>query len=421
LPTRPYVLISCAMSVDGRIDDVSPDRLILSCPADLDRVDELRASCDAILVGANTVRRDDPRLLVRSPERRAARVAAGKPAYPLRVTVTATGDLDPGARLFDPPGPPGPPSPPDLQGMPGAPGPPGTPGTPGPAGTPGTPGTRGRPDVATTAGGEPLVYCASPAVPAARARLGNRAVVIDAGDPVSVPFMLADLAERGVARVLLEGGSHLLREFLTGGLADELHLAVAPFFVGEAQAPAFALPGPYPSGPDHPMTLAGVRRLGDMVVTSYLLGPGGADRRFLRAAIELSRRCPPSDTAFSVGAVIVAEDGEVLATGYSREQEAHDHAEEAALRKVGWDGPRLKTATLYSSLVPCGARASRPVTCVQHIIAAGIPRVVFAWDEPPIFTEGRGAAQLRAAGVTVVELADLADVASAVNTRLLPR
>src|SRR5579875_3968636 len=152
------------MSVDGRIDDVSPDRLILSGPADLDRVDELRASCDAILVGANTVRRDDPRLLVRSPERRAARVAAGNPAYPLRVTVTATGDLDPGARLFGPPGPPGPPGFPALPGAPGTPGPPGTPGTPGPPGTPGTPGTPGargtrdRPDVATTAGGEPLVY-----------------------------------------------------------------------------------------------------------------------------------------------------------------------------------------------------------------------------------------------------------------------
>ena len=70
LPTRPYVLISCAMSADGRIDDTSPVRLLLSGPDDLDRVDELRASADAILVGANTVRRDNPRLLIRSPRRR---------------------------------------------------------------------------------------------------------------------------------------------------------------------------------------------------------------------------------------------------------------------------------------------------------------------------------------------------------------
>ena len=381
LPTRPYVLISCAMSVDGRIDDTGPARLLLSGPDDLDRVDELRASADAILVGANTVRRDNPRLLIRSPRLRAARAAAGRPEHPLRVTVTTTGDLDPAARFFAPPPQAGGPAP-------------------------------------LRAGGARLVYCASPAVPAAVARVGDRAVVVDAGDPPSLSFLLADLAERAVARVLLEGGSVLLRDFLAQNLADELHLAVAPFFVGEAAAPPFALPGAYPADSGHPMTLAGVQRLGGVVAMRYLLGPGGTDARFLRAAIELSRQCPPSDTAFAVGAVIVAADGEIIATGFSREQQPKDHAEEVALRKAD-DDPRLPSATIYSSLVPCGARASRPVTCVQHILAAGIPRVVFAWDEPPIFTEGRGAAQLRAAGLTVVQIPGLAPAARAVNARVL--
>jgi pyrimidine deaminase RibD-like protein len=68
--------------------------------------------------------------------------------------------------------------------------------------------------------------------------------------------------------------------------------------------------------------------------------------------------------------------------------------------------------------VPCGARASRPVTCVQHIVAAGIPRVVFAWREPRLFTDGEGAEQLRAAGLTVVELPELADRARSVNAHL---
>jgi 5-amino-6-(5-phosphoribosylamino)uracil reductase len=372
------------MSVDGRIDDTSPVRLVLSGEADLDRVDELRASCDAIIVGANTVRRDDPRLLIRSPRRQAARLAAGKPAHPLRVTLTASGNLDPYARFFT------------------------QPASPGPVGA-----------EPVLVGGTPFVYAASPVFPAAVARLGERAEVMDAGDPASVSFMLTDLAERQVVRVLAEGGSHLIRELLTEGLADELHLAVAPFFVGDASAPPFALPGPYPAGQRDPMTLAGVQRVGDMVVMRYLLGPGGADGRFLRAAIELSRQCPPSETAFSVGAVIVAADGDIMATGYSREQEPHDHAEEVALRKVGRDDPRLATATIYSSLVPCGARASRPLTCVQHIIAAGIPRVVFAWREPPVFTAGEGAEQLRAAGVTVVELPEYADAAREVNAPLL--
>ena len=65
---RPTVLLSAAMSVDGCIDDATPQRLLLSDDADLDRVDAVRASVDAILVGATTVRRDDPRLLVRSQD-----------------------------------------------------------------------------------------------------------------------------------------------------------------------------------------------------------------------------------------------------------------------------------------------------------------------------------------------------------------
>jgi pyrimidine deaminase RibD-like protein len=166
------------------------------------------------------------------------------------------------------------------------------------------------------------------------------------------------------------------------------------------------------------MTLAEVQRLDDVVLHRYLLGPGGPDHRFLAWAVELSRLSPPSESAFSVGAVIVAQDGEVLSTGFSREQEDHDHAEEVALRKLGPD-PRLRQATIYSSLVPCGARASRPVTCVQHILAAGIPRVVFAWNEPPVFTAGDGAAQLRAAGVDLTELPDLGLPARSVNAHLL--
>jgi len=102
---RPYVLLSCAISADGYLDDASPHRLILSGPADLDRVDEVRAGCDAILVGAGTVRADDPRLLVRDPRRRARRAARGLPEHPARVTLTASGDLAPNAWSTAPPRP----------------------------------------------------------------------------------------------------------------------------------------------------------------------------------------------------------------------------------------------------------------------------------------------------------------------------
>lgn len=142
------------------------------------------------------------------------------------------------------------------------------------------------------------------------------------------------------------------------------------------------------------------------------------DARWMLQAIEQTKQCPPSTTAFSVGAVIVGADGQVLATGYSRENDPHDHAEEAALGKLTGH-PGLKTATIYTSLEPCSKRASRPVTCTQHILAAGIPRVVFAWREPLLFVDCDGAEQLRTAGVEVVQLDQLAAEARAANAHLL--
>ena len=338
---RPYVLLSCAISADGYLDDASPERLILSGAADLDRVDEVRAGCDAILVGAGTIRRDNPRLRVRDPARRAARAARGLPEQPLRVTLSTSGDLDREAEFFTHPSP-------------------------------------------------HLVY-----------------------RDQSLEAVLDDLGERNIKRLMVEGGATVLGQFLARDLANELHLAVAPFFVADPRAPRLNVTEAHGR-----MTLVDVRRLQDVVVSRYLLGEGGTDQRFLRWAIELARLCPPSGTAFSVGAVIVSDAGEVLSTGYSREQEDRDHAEEVALRKLGFEDPRLRRATIYSSLVPCAARASRPVTCVQHILNAGIPRVVYAWREPPLFAAGDGAERLRAAGLTVTEISALADLARSVNAHL---
>jgi diaminohydroxyphosphoribosylaminopyrimidine deaminase/5-amino-6-(5-phosphoribosylamino)uracil reductase len=145
-----------------------------------------------------------------------------------------------------------------------------------------------------------------------------------------------------------------------------------------------------------------------------------ADLRWLREAIELSRRSPPSETAFSVGAVLVSDAGQVIATGYSRELDPKDHAEEVALARAA-DDPRLARATLYSSLEPCLSRASRPRSCAELIVAAGVPRVVIAWLEPPLFTAGGGAARLRSAGVTVDEIPWLAELARSANAHLVPQ
>jgi len=207
---RPHVILSCAMSLDGYIDDASDRRLILSGPADLDRVDALRASCDAILVGAGTIRADNPRLLVRKPERRTARAAAGRPEHPTKVTLTTTGDLDPTAAFF------------------------------------------------TAGSGAKLVYVPSSAI-ASRIPAAATAVVAAGLDAV-----LADLASRGVGRLLVEGGAAMHTAFLSNGRADELSLAIAPILVGGGTR--FVEPAEFPSGR---LRLLGVEVVGDMAVLSY--------------------------------------------------------------------------------------------------------------------------------------------------------
>jgi 5-amino-6-(5-phosphoribosylamino)uracil reductase len=215
------------MSVDGYIDDAGPERLRLSNTADFDRVDAVRASCDAIMVGAGTVRNDDPKLLVRSPSRRARRQERGVPAEPAKITLTNRGDLDPDARFF------------------------------------------------TTGEAPKLVYCASPVVPALTDRLDGRAEVVDAGDPVSLPAALADLKGRGIRRLMVEGGGSVHTQFLVSGLADELQLVVAPFFVGDPAAPRFVQPGLFPQNPKRPMRLAETTRIGDVVLLRYLIRTEG--------------------------------------------------------------------------------------------------------------------------------------------------
>ena len=220
---RPYTLLSCGISIDGYLDRGNGERLILSNEADLDRVDDVRAGCDAILVGAATIRHDNPRLLVRKPARVERREARGLRRTPIKVTLTRCADLDPCADFF------------------------------------------------ATGDSEKLVYCASDAVLAARRRLGQVATVLDGGLPVDVRRMSEDLRGRGVRRLMVEGGGSVHTQFLTADLADELQLVVAPFFVGDSRASRFVGDGRFPFNPGRRARLAEVRPIGDVVLLRYAL------------------------------------------------------------------------------------------------------------------------------------------------------
>jgi 5-amino-6-(5-phosphoribosylamino)uracil reductase len=70
---------------------------------------------------------------------------------------------------------------------------------------------------------------------------------------------------------MVEGGGSVHTQFLTSGLADELHLVVAPFFIGDSRARRFVDDGRFPWDPDRPARLAEVRRIGDVVLLRYAL------------------------------------------------------------------------------------------------------------------------------------------------------
>jgi 5-amino-6-(5-phosphoribosylamino)uracil reductase len=228
---RPYTLLSCGISIDGYLDSAEVKRLPLSNDADLDRVDAVRAGCDAILVGAATVRNDNPRLLVRSPARQRARAARGLPPAPVKVTVTASGVLDPCSEFF-------------------------------------------------TAGHvQKLVYAASPVAADVRGRLGAVAQVVDAGRRPCLRHMSEDLYGRGVRRLMVEGGGSILTQFLTADLADELQLVVAPFFVGDSRARRFVSDGQFPYHARRRAELAETRQIGDVVLLRYALSARFCEER----------------------------------------------------------------------------------------------------------------------------------------------
>ena len=219
----PYVTLSCCVSLDGYLDTARPPKLTLSNAADFDRVDEVRAQNDVILVGARTVRRDDPRLLVRSGERQDRREASGRSRTPWKATVTLSGDLDPTARFF-------------------------------------------------TLGDTPkLVYCPRDAAPGLRRRLGGLATVVALGDELRMADLLTDLGERGVQRLMVEGGGTTITEFLVDELVDELQVAIAPFFVGDPAAPRFVGAGDFPWTSDRRARLAEAQPIGDVVLLRYAL------------------------------------------------------------------------------------------------------------------------------------------------------
>ena len=216
--------LSAACSIDGYMDDTSQQPLVLSSDEDLLDIQRERAQCDAILVGAGTVRADNPRLSVREPQLVAERVRNGLSPQPVKVTVTASGDLDPEAHFFQ------------------------------------------------SNGQESIVLCPAPIASALRSRHARSATVIGMEGPISARTIARTLQRKGIHNLFVEGGGRVLSMFLSERIYDHFRLAIAPFFVGDAGAPRLRLLSHLAS--QDRLVVRQVRLLGDTTVIDYDLARG---------------------------------------------------------------------------------------------------------------------------------------------------
>ncbi|MFI3264860.1 MAG: dihydrofolate reductase family protein [Rikenellaceae bacterium] len=354
------VILSVATSKDGYIDDNSNNRLVLSTPEDWAEVYSLRAQADAIVIGAETLRRDNPRLSLKSDLLRGERVARGLTPEPHKVIISRRGVIDPALRLFGS----------EFKNI--------------------------------------IVFSE-----VARPELSEVAEVI-VGESISAAFVRCELESRGLHSIFVEGGAQILNMFLREGCADLLRLAVNPLLeVGDATAPRFVLPE------SRSQISPECSDLGGMQVALYSLRERNReeDILFLKRAVEVSRNCTPSATSYCVGAVVVTACGEVF-EGYTHETSPTHHAEQEAIKKAEAAKVDLVGATIYSSMEPCSTRSSEPESCSAIIIRHRFARAIFALYEPSCFVVCKGALNMRLAGVDVECIDSLAEDVREVNGHL---
>jgi 2,5-diamino-6-(ribosylamino)-4(3H)-pyrimidinone 5'-phosphate reductase len=191
---RPFVHINVAMSVDGKIDTFERHGAAISSQRDKERVDQLRAAADAVMVGGRTLLDENPKLTVKSADLRAARAARGLTPNPVKVGLASNADLKPDSDFL----------------------------TVGPA----------RIVIFTTQG------TSNKQLEFLRAR-GVELFVHDAGR-VDLPKTLSTLKGLGINYLMVEGGATLNFELLRLGLVDELTAYVAPLVFGGESAPTLA-------------------------------------------------------------------------------------------------------------------------------------------------------------------------------------
>jgi 2,5-diamino-6-(ribosylamino)-4(3H)-pyrimidinone 5'-phosphate reductase len=191
---RPFVFINIAVTADGKIDTFERKGAAISSRRDKERVDQLRASADAIMVGGRTLLDEDPKLTVKSEELRAERVARGLSPNPMKVGIVTQAKIRADSEFLNA----------------------------GPA------------DI--------VIFTTRRTSKEHLALLKSRRVdvYVDDAEKVDVQGALAVLKEIGVDYLMVEGGSTLNFELIRLGLVDEITVYIAPMIFGGGSAPTLA-------------------------------------------------------------------------------------------------------------------------------------------------------------------------------------
>lgn len=198
---RPFVFINAAMSADGKIATIERRQTRISGSLDFDRMDELRASADAIMVGIGTVISDNPSLTVKSKNRMEKRLATGLSEHPVRIVVDSLARTPVDADIF-------------IKGE----------------------GKR--------------IIAVSESAPAEKVRrLSKLADIICTGKKdVDLARLLPELKKRGINRLMVEGGATLNWGLISNGLVDEVYTFVGNIIIGGKNAPTLVDGDGYASG-----------------------------------------------------------------------------------------------------------------------------------------------------------------------------
>lgn len=190
-PKRPFVAVTFAMTVDGKITTKNFSPVDFTSHEDKTHLLRQRALGDAVLIGHSTLKHDNVRLGVPDPKMREARIARGQTPYPLRVIVSNEGRIDVSLKLF-------------------------------------------QTDIS------PILIFSTVRMPARYQKALREKATLHLSDTRSVDlaWMLQQLRrDYGVRTVACEGGATLFRALLEKDLVDQLNLTIAPFLFGGAKAP----------------------------------------------------------------------------------------------------------------------------------------------------------------------------------------